>query len=98
VAVNEATGNVVVSLPTPSYPTATGSLGFSLTYNSQQTGAVSGELGVGWLLSVGNADPPSHVHDHGTDSSPAPSAEVDWPDGSADFYQHVGSSTSYAPV
>src|SRR5438067_20707 len=45
VSVNEAQGNAIVSLPTPSYPTATGSLGptatgslgFSLTWNSQSS-------------------------------------------------------------
>jgi RHS repeat-associated protein len=99
VAVNEATGNVVVSLPTPSYPTATGSLGISLTYNSQQAAVATPGLAAGWVLSAGDSNPPSMVHDHNADPSyPSASAEVDWPDGSADFYQQVGSSQTYEPL
>jgi hypothetical protein len=50
-AVNEVNGNLVLSLPTPSYPTATGSLGFSLTYNSQEP--ADHGLGAGWTLFTG---------------------------------------------
>jgi RHS repeat-associated protein len=97
VSVNETTGNAIVSLPTPSYPTATGSLGFSLTYNSQSSAAGSDGFGTGWLLSAGDASPPSQLHDHSLDSNPWGAAEVDWPDGSAEYYQQVGTST-YQPL
>jgi RHS repeat-associated protein len=96
VSVNEATGNVALSVPTPSYPTATGSLGFSLGYNSQAT-AGTGGVGTGWVLSAGDASPPARVHDHAKDASPTASAEVDWPDGGAEFYQEVGSGDTYLP-
>jgi RHS repeat-associated protein len=96
VSVNEATGNVVLSVPTPSYPTATGSLGFSLSYNSQASTGTGG-VGTGWVLSAGASSPPARVHDHGKDASPTPAAEVDWPDGSAEFYQEVGSGDTYLP-
>ncbi len=36
-AVNQANGNLVLLLPGPSYPSAGGSMGASLTYNSQAT-------------------------------------------------------------
>jgi RHS repeat-associated protein len=99
VSVNEATGNAIVSLPTPSYPTATGSLGFSLTYNSQSTVAGSFGLGTGWLLSAGDLSPPSQLHDHSVDTSnPYPAVEIDWPDGSAEFYQQAGTSSTYQPL
>src|SRR5579871_1257322 len=97
VSVNEASGNAVLSLPTPSYPTATGSLGFSLTYNSQSS-VGSGGVGTGWILSAGDGSPPFRVHDHAKDSNPSASAEVDWPDGSPVLYQQVGSSNTYRPL
>lgn len=97
VAVNEATGNVVLSVPTPSYPTTTGSLGFSLTYNSQG-GAGTGGVGTGWVLSTGDADPPAKVHDNAMDTYPAPTAEVDSTDGSLELYQQVGGSNTYLPL
>lgn len=101
VSVNEATGNAVVSLPTPSYPTATGSLGLSLVYNSQAPSSVQGSygLGPGWLLSGGDASPPSQLLDHTSDQSDQyAAAEVDWPDGSAEYYQQVGASSTWQPL
>jgi RHS repeat-associated protein len=97
VEVNDATGNVVLSVPTPSYATATGSLGFSLTYNSQG-GAGIGGVGTGWVLSTGDTNPPARVHDHGKDPSPSPSAEVDSTDGSLELYQQVAGSNTYVPL
>ena len=98
VAVNEANGNLVLSLPTPSYPTAVGSLTFSLTYNSQATTSSTG-LGTGWTLAAGDAatSPPLQLVDHNQDTTPYPAIEIDWPDGSFDFYNQVGSSDTYLP-
>jgi RHS repeat-associated protein len=99
VSVNEANGNLVLSLPTPSYPTAAGSLGFSLAYNSQATTGSNG-LGAGWTLAAGDGatSPPVQLIDHSKDSTdPSPAAEIDWPDGSANFYTQVGSSDTYLP-
>ena len=98
VAVNEATGNMVLSLPTPSYPTATGSLGFSLTYNSQAVAAGSDGLATGWLLSTGDASAPSQVVDDGTDGTLTATAEVDSSDGSPEYYQEAGSGNTYLPL
>jgi RHS repeat-associated protein len=99
VAVNEATGNAIVSLPTPSYPTATGSLGFSLTYNSQSSAAGSYGLPTGWSLSSGSLSPPTQVHDDLQNASPSATAEVAWPDGSPVLYQEAGlGNTTYEPV
>lgn len=99
VNVNEANGNLLLALPTPSYPTAAGSLSFSLTYNSQAT-AHSPGLGGGWTLAAGDAStsPPLQLVDHSKDSTdPYPAAEIDWPDGSADYYTQVGTSDTYLP-
>jgi RHS repeat-associated protein len=97
-AVNEANGNLVVSLPGPSYPTAAGSMGTSLTYNSQASAPDSG-FGVGWALSAGDdgSSPPTKLIDHNASgASPRFDAvERVSSDGSSDYYTHVGSSNTY---
>lgn len=100
-AVNEANGNLVLSLPTPSYPTAAGSLGFSLTYNSQSTASSPG-LGTGWTLVPGDGSmtPPVKLIDHSfvtTAWATFAAAEIVWPDGSSDYYNQVGGSSAYLP-
>jgi hypothetical protein len=56
--VNRANGNLVLSVPGPSYPTAAGSMGASATFNSLDGG--NRGLGTGWVLDVGEelASPP----------------------------------------
>jgi RHS repeat-associated protein len=99
VTVNEVNGNLMLSLPTPSYPTATGSLSFSLTYNSQSSSNSPG-MPTGWTLGAGDAaaSPPVQLIDHSKDAQdPYPAAEIDWPDGSTDYYSQVGTSDTYTP-
>jgi len=97
IGVNETNGNLVLSLPTASYPTAIGSLGFALTYNSQDS--QDSGLGAGWKLAAGDdlSTPPVKLIDHAllTGSAHFDQAEVVWGDGSSDYYSHVGSSNSY---
>jgi len=97
-AVNEANGNLVVSLPTPSYPTAVGTLGFSLAYNSQSTTSSPG-LGTGWTLVPGDGSmtPPVKLIDHNNYAPSFAAAEIVWPDGSSDYYNQVGGSNAYLP-
>jgi len=97
-AVNQANGNLVVSVPTPSYPTAVGSLGFSLTYNSQSTTSSPG-LGTGWTLVPGDGSmtPPVKLIDHNNYAPIFAAAEIVWPDGSSDYYNQVGGSSAYLP-
>jgi RHS repeat-associated protein len=93
-AVNEATGNVILSAPTPSYPTTTASLTALVSYNSlDQTDR---GLGAGWTLSGGDASasPPSYLKDHGAIGE-IDAAEVVWPDGSSSFYNHVAGGNVY---
>ena len=96
-AVNESNGNLVLSLPTPSYPTAVGSLGLSLAYNSQDS--VDHGLGTGWTLVAGDdsMNPPVKLVDHNilTGAQKLDAAEVVWPDGSSDYYNHVGTTSTY---
>ncbi|MGH3009674.1 MAG: RHS repeat-associated core domain-containing protein [Gaiellaceae bacterium] len=98
-AVNEATGNVVLSLPTPSYPTATGSLTFSLTYNTEAPSGwaeTTPGLANGWTLSAGagSMSPPLEVIDHNVVKPTSASAEIVLPDGSSEFYNQVGGGPS----
>ncbi len=92
-AVNEATGNLILSLPGPSYPSAAGALGVSPTYNSLDTR--DGGLGAGWTLTddAGSA-PPAKLIDHELLLEYA-AAEIVYPDGGSDWFSHVGDSNVY---
>lgn len=93
-SINEATGNLVLSAPAPSFPTAAGTVGAAITYNSLDT--TSHGLGQGWT--IGSGVDPVKLIDHslitgdGTDV-----VERVYPDGYSDFYQHVAGSTTYLP-
>lgn len=99
-AVNEATGNLVLSMPGPSYQTGIGTLSAAPTYNSLDTrnaaaGGLSG-LGAGWVLgTVGNI--PAKLIDHNlfTGAEQYDALELVSGDGSSDYYAHVGSSQTY---
>ena len=96
-AVNQANGNLVVALPGPSYPTAVGSLGASLSYNSLDS--ANRGFGAGWALSAGNDElnPPVELVDHnllvGTEQYDA--VEVISADGSSTCFTHVGETNTY---
>jgi RHS repeat-associated protein len=98
IAVNQATGNLVISLPGPSSPTAAGSIGASVSFNSLGPDKNEG-LGSRWTLDAGGA------------LSAAPTKLVDLSvlngelkldaverisgDGSSDFYTRVGTTNTY---
>ena len=96
-AVNQANGNLVLSVPGPSYPTALSSLSAAATYNHHSAGNQG--LGIGWTLAAGDGlgNPPAKLVDHnqlgGLEKFDA--VEMVFPDGSADFYSHVGSTNTY---
>jgi RHS repeat-associated protein len=92
-AVNLANGNLVVTPPTPSYPTATGTMAFSLVYNSLDT--VSNGWAWGWLAMGGDqfATPPTLV-DFGALGGEN-IVVATWKDGSVGVYNRVGSSSIY---
>jgi RHS repeat-associated protein len=97
-AVNEANGNLVLSLPGPSYPYGTNSMSASVSYNSQAPTSLNQGLGQGWTLDTsGAASPPAKLIDHnlliGTDQLDA--VERISGDGSSDYYTHVGGSNTY---
>ncbi len=94
-AVNEATGNLVMSLPSPSYPSVVGALAIAVTYNSLDTN--DNGLGTGWTLTAGAGAAPLKLIDHSLATDPQElydAAEVVWPDGSSDFFSHIGGARS----
>ena len=98
VTVNQATGNLVLGVPGPAYPTAAGSMTAGASYNSHNA-ANSDGLGTGWVLNVGEglANPPSRLVDHSLLSGTAKfdAVEMVFPDGSVDYYTHVGNTNTY---
>jgi len=93
-AVNEANGNLILSLPSPSYPSVVGALALTITYNSQDANDYG--LGAGWALTAGAGGAPLKLVDHATaaPSDRFDAAEVIWPDGSSDFFSHIGGPDS----
>jgi RHS repeat-associated protein len=94
--VNEISGNLIVSLPGSSYPTATNALSAHVSYNSQLS-ADEG-LGPGWLLDAGasGSGAPMRLVDHnllGTDRMDAIEAQFD--DGSSVCFRHVADTRTY---
>ncbi len=90
VAVNEATGNLVISAPGPSFPTEVGTLSLPVTYNSLNTStAGSNPFGTGWT-----AGPSSWLIDHGA-LGDALSIEQFFGDGSSVVFNQIESSGIY---
>jgi RHS repeat-associated protein len=96
-AVNQANGNLVLSLPGPGYPSAVASLGASVTYNSLDERDRG--LGAGWTLDAGDelGSPPSALIDHALmdhhDGYDA--VEIVFPGAESAYYAHVGASNTY---
>ena len=99
-AVNQATGNLVVAMPGPSYPTAIGELSVSVAYNSLDGRGNMFGLGNKWILgTVGSV--PAKLFDHnlfGGVNEVYDGIERVNADGSSDYYAHVGGATSGAYV
>jgi RHS repeat-associated protein len=99
VSVSEVNGNLMLSVPGPTFGTSKGSLGASASYNLLST--VDQGLGAGWTFSEGDylGTPPSRLVDHnllpGTDPARFDAVEVVWPDGGSDYYTHLGTSNTY---
>ena len=92
--VNEATGNLILSLPGPSYASVADGFQVSATYNSMDT--TDNGLGAGWTLNAGPRHPVKLV-DHSLVTNPQDrfdSAEVVWADGSSDYFSHAGGAKS----
>jgi len=96
-AVNKVTGNLVLAFPGPSYSTAVGSMGASLTYNSLD--ARNRGLGAGWTLNGGpeHGATPTRLTDLHvlTGEEKMDAAEVLFADGGSALYSHVGQTNTY---
>ena len=99
-AVNEATGNLVVSMPGPSYPTAIGELAMSVAYNSLDARPNISGLGDRWVVGTAGAVP-AKLFDHnlysGTNEVYDGIERVN-ADGSSSYYAHVAGASSGAYV
>jgi RHS repeat-associated protein len=98
IAVNESTGNLVMSVPGPSYPTAAGTLGASFEFNLLDTrSSALTTAGMGAWTFTDAAGSPAKLIDHsklsGTDGFDA--VELVSGDGSSDWFGHVASSNTY---
>jgi RHS repeat-associated protein len=97
IAVNEATGNLILTLPGPAYSTAVGSMGVTLAYNSLDS-ANRFDLGAGWTISAGDtsANTPSGLIDDSVAGQPGV-VDVLWSDGNSSSYNRVADSNVYQP-
>jgi RHS repeat-associated protein len=93
-SVNKLNGNLLVTAPTPSYPTSTSALSATFIYNSLST--KSGNFGKGWT-DAGGADgvQPPTLTDLNLALQPQDAVQVDWPDGQTTIYGHVAGSADY---
>jgi RHS repeat-associated protein len=97
IAVNEVSGNLLLSLGGPSYPSIAGSLAATLAYNSKD--ATNRGFGAGWTLGTGASDAvPTVLIDHNllTGTARVDAIEALYSDGSSDCFTHVGQSNVYA--
>src|SRR5262249_49109447 len=97
-AVNLATGNLVLSLPGPSYPSATTAMAAAVTYNSLDTANTG--LGQGLRLEVGDmrGGLPSRLVDLNLSSAnPQDALQVVMSDGDSDYYTASGKPSTYQP-
>jgi RHS repeat-associated protein len=96
-AVNEATGNLILTIPGPTYPTDNGSMSLTLTYNSLDS--VDHGLGKGWTLAAGNdgSQLPTKLVDHNNQNVADNYDEIElvYEDGGSAYYNHVGNSNVY---
>jgi len=100
IGVNEGTGQLIINLPGPSFASVGGSLGVSLTYNEYD--ATDYGLSPGWRLNaVPEAGPltPDLLVDHqNLTSGKLDAAEVQYPDGSSQWFHHVDGTSTFVPT
>jgi RHS repeat-associated protein len=96
-SVNEMSGNLVVSLPGPSYPTDTNALAASVSYNA--TVGDDAGLGSSWTLDAGlaSSNVPLRLVDHNLlgATNRMDAVEAQFADGSSTCFTHVGDTRTY---
>lgn len=97
VSVNEATGNLVISVPGPSFSSAAGSIGGSFTFNSFDTrGSVfPAATDSAWVTAFDGA--PAKLIDHNllTGDDKFDAVERIEGDGTSSYYSHVAGGNTY---
>lgn len=91
-AVNEATGNLVLSVPTPSYASAVEPLHVDISFNQQAKKGYGG-LGQGWTLASSPASLTDESLLSGVDQQDAVNVAFD--DGSSEQFNEVGDTGVY---
>ena len=96
-SVNEATGNLVISVPGPGFSSAAGSIGGSFTFNSFDTrGSVfPAAAGSAWVTAFDGA--PAKLVDHNllTGDDKFDAVERIEGDGTSSYYSHVAGGNTY---
>lgn len=89
---------MVVTAPAPSFPVEATSIGISLTYNAQDT--TNNGFGPGWTLAAGDASsaPPTKLTDWDAEGVGEHTAQVTWPNGGSDFFNHISGTHTYRPA
>jgi RHS repeat-associated protein len=98
ISVNEATGNLVVQAPGPSYPTIVGPMGLAPTFNSFNTANTG--LGVGWslgILDLRGAAPKLVDHSVLTGTQKQDAVELVGAHGNKRWFNHVSDTAIYTP-
>jgi RHS repeat-associated protein len=98
-SVNEATGNLVLSVPGPSFTTSAGTVGVGFTFNSLDTrpSALPVPSGAGAWTFAEDSGAPAKLIDHSvlTGSNEFDAVEAVSADGSSDWYGHIGTTGAY---
>jgi RHS repeat-associated protein len=97
-AVNEATGNLVVQAPGPAYPTIVGAMGLAPVFNSFNTANIG--LGPGWSLgSLDLRGTATKLIDHSllTGTAKLDAVELHGPHHESRWFNHVSDTTIYTP-
>jgi RHS repeat-associated protein len=100
VAVNEATGQLMVSLPGPSIASVKGPISATPVYNEFDSTDLG--LGPGWRFNItpDGVDAPVNLVDHSvqTGTSKRDAVELQYRDADSRWFNHVGDTTTYAPA
>src|SRR5206468_3949999 len=94
IAINLATGNLVLSIPTPSYPSAVAPLHIDITFNQQNS---KGGTWLGTGFSLGSS--PTKITDlqYVTGADQQDAVLVSFDDGSTAQYDRIGDTNNFKP-
>jgi RHS repeat-associated protein len=98
--VNEANGNLMITLPGPTMASVDGPISVHAVYNQLDPSSIG--LGTGWHFDIGPqaANAPLKLVDHTvlTGTSKRDAVELQYPWGDSAWFNHVGDTTSFVPT